>query len=209
MQDIIIVGASGFGREILSTINEINRIECKWNVLGFIDDNTKALDGVNVGYQVLGTISDWKPMGDEVYAMGIANPRTKELIANSLKKKEIKFASIIHPTVSIGENSELGEGIVIFGYSGISVNVKVGDFVFLNAMVGVGHDAVIGNYCTLGPKCCVSGYTEMGKGVNMGALASTYPGIRVGDYATIGMNSAAIRRVKPNTTVMGVPAKLV
>ena len=98
---------------------------------------------------------------------------------------------------------------MIFGYTGISVNVKVGNFVFFNAMVGIGHDANIGDYCTFGPKACISGKTIMGKCVNVGALASTYPGITVGDYATIGMNSAAIRRVKPDTTVIGVPAKII
>ena len=36
----------------------------------------------------------------------------------------------------------------------------------------------------------------MGKCVNVGALASTFPGVKIGDYATIGMNSAVIRRVK-------------
>lgn len=41
------------------------------------------------------------------------------------------------------------------------------------------------------------------------ALASIYPGIKVGDHATIGMKRAAIKSVKPGTTVIGVPAKTI
>ena len=63
MQDIIIVGASGFGREILETIETINKQNPSWNVLGFIDDNLKALDGFDIPYKVLGTIRDWQPTG--------------------------------------------------------------------------------------------------------------------------------------------------
>lgn len=207
MRDIIIVGASGFGREVLALIKSINEREPIWNVLGFIDDNLNALDGFDIQYKVLGRISDWQPIEKEEYVLAIAAPRTKEMIVPVLKAKGAKFATILSPTSKIGERTTIGEGVVMFDQVGISVDVTIGDFVFFNALDGIGHDAIIGDYCTFGPKVCISGQTKMGKCVNVGALASTFPGIEVGDYATIGMNSSAIRKVKTGTTVMGVPAK--
>lgn len=207
MKDLIIVGASGFGRELLHVVGEINGAKPTWNVLGFIDDNPDALDGMGLQHRILGPISGWEPSGNELYALGIANPATKEKIVPSLKARGASFATILAPGVSVGTGTNLGEGVVSFGLTGISVNVNVGDFVFFNAMVGIGHDVTIGDYCTFGPKACISGGTKLGRCVNVGALASTYPGIAVGDYATIGMNSAAIRRVRPHATVVGVPAK--
>ena len=178
-----------------------------WNVLGFIDDNLNALDGFDLPYKVLGAIKDWQPIDQEQYVLAIAAPRTKEKLVPSLKAKGAKFATIIPPTSTIGARTKIGEGVVMFGQVGISVDVTIGNFVFFNALDGIGHDTVIGDYCTFGPKVCISGGTRMGKCVNVGALASTFPGVEVGDYATIGMNSCAIRRVKPEATVMGVPAK--
>lgn len=207
MQDVIIVGASGFGREVLAIIDSINSIEPTWNILGFIDDNVHALDGFDIQYKILGTISEWQPGKDEQYVLAIAAPRIKERIVPILKNRGARFATIISPTSNIGARSKLGEGVVIYGEVGISVDVMVGDFVLFNALDGIGHDVIIGDYCTFGPKVCISGGTKIGRCVNVGALASTFPGVEVGDYATIGMNSAAIRRVKANTTVMGVPAK--
>lgn len=209
MQDLIIVGASGFGRELLEVVAHINAVEPRWNVLGFIDDNLQALDGFNMEYQVLGAIKDWQPTESERYALAIAAPRTKEKVVPMLKARGAQFATILDPGVSVGNRTKLGEGVVSFGETGISVDCQIGNFVFFNALCGIGHDAVIGDYCTFGPKVCISGATKMGKCVNVGALASTFPGVEVGDYATIGMNSAAIRKVKANTTVMGVPAKAV
>ncbi len=209
MQDVIIVGASGFGREVLSVIESVNKENPVWNVLGFIDDNRNALDGFEVDSKVLGTIKDWKPTDKEQYVLAIAAPKVKEKIVLALKNKGAEFATIISPTVDIGKRTKLGEGVVLFGQVGISVDVSIGDFVFFNAWDCIGHDTVIGDYCTFGPRVCISGATKMGRGVNVGALASTYPGITVGDYATIGMNSAAIRKVKEGTTVMGVPAKII
>lgn len=208
MQDVIIVGASGFGRELLSLIEWINSITPTWNVLGFLDDNLHALDGFDIPYKVLGCINEWKTNGTEQYALAIAAPRTKEKIVSILKERGAQFATIIAPTATIGSRTTVGEGVVMFGDVGISVDCKIGDYVFFNTLDGIGHDVVIGDYCTFGPKVCISGTTKMGKGANVGALASTYPGVEVGDYATIGMNSVAIRRVKPNTTVIGVPARI-
>ncbi len=48
MKDIIIVGASGFGREILRLIEKINEVSPTWKVLGFLDDNPDALKGVSI-----------------------------------------------------------------------------------------------------------------------------------------------------------------
>lgn len=207
MQNVIIVGASGFGREVLATINTINKASSTWNVIGFLDDNLCALDGFDLDLKILGTIRDWEVKGDEQYVLAIAAPGTKEKIVSGLKAKGARFASIIDPSVTIGDRTRIGEGFVAFAQADISVDCRIGDFVFLNSLAAIGHDAVIGDYCTFGPKVCISGATNMGKCVNVGALASTYPGVEVGEYSTIGMNSAVIKRVKPETTVIGVPAK--
>ena len=74
MQDIVIVGAGGFAREVLALIEKLNEESPKWNVLGFIDDNLHALDNYDLGYSILGTISEWTPIADEKYAMAIASP---------------------------------------------------------------------------------------------------------------------------------------
>ncbi len=207
MRDLVIVGASGFGRELLSIIEWINRITPTWNVMGFLGDNLQALDDFDIPYKVIGSINEWEPNGTEQYVLAIAAPRTKEKVVSILKERGAKFATIIAPTATVGSRTMLGEGVVMFGDVGISVDCKIGNFVFFNSLDGIGHDTVIGDYCTFGPKVCISGATKIGKCVNVGALASTYPGTEVGDYSTIGMNSAAIRRVKENITVMGVPAK--
>ena len=38
MKDLIIIGASGFGREVDWLVGRINKAEPPWNLLGFIDD---------------------------------------------------------------------------------------------------------------------------------------------------------------------------
>lgn len=208
-KDLIIVGASGFGRELLMVIKEINREKEEWNVLGFIDDNLHALEGIECSHRILGTINEWEPRDSILYAMGIAKPSAKKAVADKLRSRGAKFATIIHPTARIGDPIKIGEGLVLFSYADLSVNCVVGDMVFMNSFSQVGHDSVIGNYCTLFPNSSIAGGGILGEGVLVGTAASTYPNIRIGSYATVGMNSAVIRNVKENSTVMGVPAKKV
>ena len=133
MKDLIIVGASGFGRELLMAIKEINIRKKEWNVLGFIDDNLHALDGIDCECKILGRIEDWKPSSNELYGMGIAKTTAKKEVALKLKERGAKFATIIHPTARVANPVTIGEGLVLFTYADISVNCMIGDFVFMNS----------------------------------------------------------------------------
>ncbi len=209
MIDIIIVGAGGFGREMLMTINECNIANYQWNVLGFIDDNPHALDNIECDKRVLGSISEWSVGKKEQYVLSIANTTIKKTIAKQLKEKGASFATIVHPTARLGNTTSLGEGVIIAPRVDVTTNCIIGDFVFCNVASQIGHDSIIGDYCTLFPNCSVAGGSVLGEGVMVGTSASTHPGIKIGDYAVVGMNSAVIKNVKANTTVMGVPAKKV
>ncbi len=39
MKELIIIGASGFGREVAWLVERINKVNPTWKQLGFIDDN--------------------------------------------------------------------------------------------------------------------------------------------------------------------------
>ncbi len=208
MQDLIIVGAGGFGREMLAVLKDIKESEHKWNILGFIDDNANAINGIDCSHKVIGALEEWQPNENEVFVMAIASVQGKKRCAALLKEKGARFITVIHPTAHVSETTKIGEGLVLFPYAEISVNCTIGAFVFLNSYAQIGHDSVVGDYCTLCPKCAIAGGGELEEGVMIGTNASTYPRVKIGSYATVGMNSAVIRRVKPGTTVMGVPAKM-
>lgn len=58
MNDLIIIGASGFGREVVWLVERINRFNPTWNLLGFMDDNSEIQNEEINGYRVLGTTND-------------------------------------------------------------------------------------------------------------------------------------------------------
>ena len=71
MKDIAIFGVGGFGREVLTLIQDINKVEPIWNVIGFFDDG-KEIGAQCHGYKVLGgskELREWKSDLSVVIAM--------------------------------------------------------------------------------------------------------------------------------------------
>jgi len=206
MKDLIIVGASGYGREIIKYIDDINEVTPEWNLLGFLDDNQKALEGYECDYKVLGSIQGWQPKETEYFVCGLAFPQVKRKVVEILRAKGAQFATIIHPTARLSKHCHIGEGTVVTSNCSISDNAFVGDFVSLLGS-GVAHDAHIGNYSTLSGRCAVNGHAEVGEMVYMGCGVLVAPSKKIGEGATVGIGSVVISNVKPGTTVFGNPAK--
>ena len=205
-KNLLIIGAGGFGREVLQWVKDINKIKPTWNIIGFIDDNLSALEKIECDYKVVGTIKDWKPKENERFVMAIAHPKTKQEIARNLKNKGAIFTSLIHPTASISDMAQIGEGLVMYPHSLITVNTKIGDFVTILSFNEVGHDAVIGNYCTISSYCDITGGVKLGDRVFLGSHATIIPQRKVGNDVYIGAGSVVISNLKSSIHVFGNPA---
>lgn len=208
MKNLIIVGASGFGREVEQYIEDINLSEQtpKLNLLGYIDDNLDALEGTFHKYKVIDTIKFHTPIKDVYYICALAFPKTKKYIVDLLKAKGAVFSSIIHPTARISKYAKIGEGCIVTPNSNINTEAQVGDFVAVLAS-GIGHDAKVGSFSTLSGHVCVNGHVEIGESVYIGCGALIAPGKKIGDASTVGIGSVVVTNIKSGVTVFGNPAK--
>lgn len=206
MKNIIIVGAGGFGRELLQWIKDINSVSEKWIIKGFIDDNINALDKYKCDYSVIGSIKEWEPKETEVFACAIANPHIKEKVVTLLKSKGALFERIIHPKAIIGDYNKIGEGLIAYPNSCITVNTVIGNFVTLLCS-SIGHDAVVGDYSTISSYCDITGRVNIGKKVFLGSRVTIIPGRKIENDAYLGAGSVVVTHVKEKAKVMGNPAK--
>lgn len=207
-KNMFIIGAGGFGREVLSMARDLEHNQTDWKIKGFIDDNIRALDNLETGgYYVLDTIKEHLINNNNVYVCAIADVTTKREICSYFVNLGAEFINLIHPTSKIGYTAKIGKGIIMAPYSGISENVTIGDFVTINAYSGFGHDAIVGDFCTISAHCDVMGHAVLGEGVFLGSHASICPEMVVEEYARVGAGSVVLKKVKTHTTVFGNPAK--
>lgn len=207
MKKLLILGAGGFGREVHSWLSDWCSKNSDVEIVGFIDDNLSALDGFDGTPPIISRISDYQPSVDEFIVCAIGNPQIKKTIIGILLSKKARFFTLQHPSAIIGKRVTLGVGAVICPNVIITTDIHIGDFVTINAASTVGHDAFIGDYCTLSGHCDVTGGAKLEECVFMGSHATVLPKAHVGINACIGAGSVVLRKVAPNSTVFGVPAK--
>ena len=207
MKKILIVGAGGFGRELLCWAGHHADCGRKWTIEGFINDRADALDGFNCAKKVLGGIADYQASDDCELLLAIGNPALKKPVVSALLAKGAKFMSFVHPSAIIGGNVSIGAGTVICPNCILSTDIEIGAFVMLNSGTSAGHDVCVGDYCTTSGGCDLTGGVHLEEGVFLGSRVSIIPGKRVGAWARVGAGSVVIGNVKRSTTVFGNPAK--
>jgi sugar O-acyltransferase (sialic acid O-acetyltransferase NeuD family) len=204
MKNLVIIGAGGFGREMLAWARQA---VAAWPVKGFLDDNLQALDGFQKDVPVLGRVGDYAPEPNDVFVCAMGRVEFKRRCVEQIIARGGVFTSVIHSTAVIGENVVLGRGVILCPHTVVGSDARLGDFVTLNLHSTAAHDAVIGRWTQLHCHVDVTGGVELGERVTVGSHASILPNVKVGDGATIGAGAVVMRDVAADTTVFGIPAR--
>lgn len=211
MKDLIIIGVGGVGREAALIAEEINEQSREWNILGFVDDNEDVQNTYINGYTVLGKSQYLQNYKDEVYVFcGISNYKVKKKIISKLKENQnIKFATLIHPSVRLNKHIKIGEGCIIYQNVIMTVNIEIGDHVIISPKCGIGHDSKIHDYVTLLWNVNVSGNVDIKEGATMGSGSTVIQGLTIGEGSFVGAGACVIRDVDDDKTAVGVPTRYV
>ncbi len=209
MKDLIIIGASGFGREVAWLVERINKVEPTWNLIGFVDDNAEIQNAEINGYRVLGTSDDVIKYPDSYYVCAVGASRTRERIINRVKQinPNIMFGTVIDPSVEVSDLVTIGEGTIICANTIITVNILIGSHVIINLDCTVGHDAILNDFVTLYPSVNVSGITNIGYCSELGTGMQIIQGKTVGEYSIVGAGAVVVKDIPAKCTAVGSPAK--
>lgn len=206
MKNIVIIGAGGFGREVAWLIEDINRVNPEWNIVGFVDDNENIQGKEINGYKVVGNI-DWLKDQDLYVVSAIGNPINKKKVVKRLEGSKNKYPILIHPSVIYSSIVEFGEGAIICAGNIISVNIKIGKHVIVNFDCTIGHDAILDDFTTVLPSVNVSGNVTVEECVSVGTGTAIIQGVTIGANTIIGAGAVVVKDLPANCTAVGAPAK--
>ena len=211
IKDIVIVGAGGCARETAFIIEDINKENKEWNLLGFIDDNEDIQNKNINGYKVIDKVKYLKEYEKDIYVVcAIANYKVKKSIIEKLKEnKNIKFATLIHQSTKLNSTICIGEGCIVYQNVIATSNITIGDHVIISPKTGIGHDSVIENYCSLLWNVNVSGNVLIKEGVLVGSGATIIQGLTIGKNSTIGAGAVVIRDIPNDKIAVGNPTRLI
>ncbi|PID40449.1 MAG: acetyltransferase [Proteobacteria bacterium] len=211
LKNIAIFGAGGFGLEVAMLIQQINAVSPTWNIHGFFDDGIPPGTRVN-DWEVLGGVDELNSHQKSLavaFALGMSNVR--EAVVHRLNNPVLYFPTLIHPSVILGSPDyvEIGEGGIICANTIITTNICIGRFAILNLACTVGHETVIGDYCSFMPTCNISGEVTIGNVSFWGTGAKVINRCTVGGATTIGAGAVIVSDIPDHATAVGVPAKVI
>lgn len=209
-EKIILVGASGCGRDILWQLLESNNQVDKYDVLGFVDDDPKLKGTIINKYPVLGNIK-WLmeyPKAISVL-LCVGNSKIREKIYKKLATNQnISFPSFIASDAKISDSVIYGKGCIFCLSTILSVDITIGDFVIVSSDGTIGHDAVLGDFVTLYPNVNISGNVTVARRVEIGTGTNIIQGKTIGGNTIIGAGTVVVKDLPENCTAVGVPAKV-
>ena len=204
---IVIVGAGGFGREVLQWARESWPDQASL-IGGFLSDDPRRLDGFSTGLGILSTVADYQPAAGEYLLLGIGVPYSRRRVAERLQACEANFLTLVHPRAVVASTAEIGDGSIICPSAVVSDSARLGRCVLVNYHASLGHDASAGDFAVLSPYATLGGAARVDDEVFLGLHASVGPGIRVGSRSKVSANSCVLSATPPESLVYGVPGRI-
>jgi sugar O-acyltransferase (sialic acid O-acetyltransferase NeuD family) len=208
-----IVGAGGFGREVMPLVDQQlqKKYPDKNYRLVFVTEEVSYLPIIN-DYLMMNINEFINLSADEKYFnIAIANFESRRRIAHLMSQFNITpFSIYAFNHINLG-HSEINVGAIFCHFTFISPNATIGKFFHANIYSYIAHDCIIGDFVTFAPKVCCNGgvFIEDDVYVGTGAIIKqSIPNkpIIIGKGAVIGMGAVVTKSVSPYTTVVGNPA---
>lgn len=207
---IVIVGASGMGG-VVADIVEKQQI---YEVAGFLDQ-AKPRDSTVLGYPVLGVEADLARVRTEqaisgvVLAIGDNWSRYQAVCRLEPFCSGIAFVSAIHPSAHIARGAEIGPGAVLMAGTIVNVNARVGKHCLMTTHASVDHDAVLGDFSSMGPGSSTGGQVVVGECTAISQGAIIIHSRRVGDHVVVGAGAVVVEDLPSCVVAYGVPARVI
>jgi sugar O-acyltransferase (sialic acid O-acetyltransferase NeuD family) len=228
MENLVIIGAGGFGREVLMMAIDNPETGRRWNIKGFLDDRPGILDGYSQAmasnadaiefddtvrqryrrdFPVLGSPMDYVPEKGDVFICAVGSPAERRRYAEPILQKGGQFTRLIHPQAAASVYANAGIGCIVGPFASLSPDCRLGRFVTVSSYTAIAHDVDIGDWSEIGGHCLIAGRVRIGEAVRVhpGSILTT--DVRVGDRAVIAAGSVVFGNIREGTTVLGNPAR--
>jgi len=204
---LLIVGAGGFGREVLQWARDAWP-DHKEQIAGFLSDDPRRLDGFSTGLEILGSVEGYEKLPGDYLLLGIGVPYARHMVADRLTARGAEFVTLVHPRSVVAQSARIGKGSIVCPGAIISDSANLGRCVLLNYHASLGHDAATGDYAVLSPYATLGGGATVGDDAFLGLHASVGPGKSVGARSKVSANSCVLADTPADSIIYGVPGRI-
>ena len=207
MKHLIIIGARGWGRECYWTAQNTSGYGKTYDIKGFLDSDSHALDGLNGTYPpILGSVEEYSIKPDDVFFCAMGDPKWRKHYAELIETKGGNFISLISPLAIINENVTIQPGCCIGACTIVSDNVCIEKHALIHGFCTIGHDCHIDEYASIFSYVFLGGCSNIGKMAIMHPKSMLIAHKSIGNEVIVGAGSVVMRNIKNGLHVHGNPA---
>ena len=201
--DVVVIGTGGLAREFSSFFSK------EINIVGFSSTNSNEFEDFFLSGEFFGSNITPDMVGTKNAVLAIGSPNAKKAVSEKLKNLGFDFPNFVHSSVVSATNivDSNSEGVIISPNCVIGSNVLFSNHVYLNFMVGVGHDTKFESCVQVNPGVQIGGDVSIGEGVLIGSSATIRQGLKISKNCTVGSGAVVLSTVSEGITVIGNPAK--
>jgi sugar O-acyltransferase (sialic acid O-acetyltransferase NeuD family) len=197
---VAVLGAGGHGKVVASTLMAAGH-----KLIGFYDDNPQTWGTYIFNVPVVGPINEVTSENCSHAILGIGSNKIRKRLAEQL---DLNWITVVHPFAWVHPEVSLGIGTVVCAGAIVQPYSRIGSHVILNTKASVDHDCYVGDYVHMALSH-LAGEASAEEGAFLALGSIVFPGVHVGAWATLSAGSVAMKNVPPNTTVAGIPARLI
>lgn len=203
MTNVLLLGAGGLAREVLSADLDGHR------VVGILDDDPALRGELVGGVRVLGGLAHAAEY-DADLVVCVGSGKARRAIVQRLADLGVRpdrYATVADRAVRIPQSCTVGSGSVLLAGAVLTADAQLGSHVVLMPNVTVTHDDAIADYATLAAGVSLGGGVRIGEAAYLGMNSSVRQTQTVGREAVVGMGSVVVADVPDGEVWAGVPAR--
>ena len=208
MKKIVLFGG---GNQVHYTLDIIEK-QGLYKVVGIID-SVHDIGSDRFGYKVIGRQEDIifliEEYGIEAGIITIGDNWIRYYISEQVKSlvKDFEFVNAIHPSVVIGNNVQIGTGVVVMAGVIINPMAKIGNHTFFATGCQIEHDCTIEDYASVSAGSVLGGYVHIKRYSAITLNVTILDRTTIGENSVVGSGSLVLRDVPDNILAYGNPCK--
>jgi len=199
---VSVLGAGGHAKVVIATVQAAGG-----HVRALYDDDARKWGQCVLDVPIVGAIASVDVTAGIGAIIALGNNATRKVVAE--QHPTLRWQTAVHPNADVHPSVTLGAGTVVFSGAVVQPGAVVGRHCIINTGATVDHDCVIGDYAHIAPGVHLAGEVEVGEGAFLGIGSVAIVGVKIGAWATIGAGAVVINNIPPDTTAVGVPAKVI
>ena len=206
MKKLGLYGAGDLGLWALELCNRKNASEHLYEEIFFIDDNPNTTAPQGMRCADFSTVIDEPFAHDIGIAVCIGEPRTRQIVADKVRKAGLCLETIIDPDARVSLGAHLEEGCIVGGFSSIGPNTFIGaNTLMLDSVIS--HNCRVGESCVFDSRSTLSCHVSVQDQSFLSIGAMVKEGVSIGSCVIVDMGAAVFLDVEDGLFVAGNPAQ--